>query len=412
MNDITIVGAGHAGLAASVCLQKFNIEHCVLERGQVGESWRSQRWNNFYMNTPNWTLNLPGKPYGGNDPDGFMAKSDFVKYLADYAHDQHIPIKENIEVTHAKFLDKHWHLRTNDGPSRTRALLVATSTYQHPHIPACSNLASTAILSLNAANYRTPDALPPGKILVVGSAQSGMQIVDDLLYAGRDVILSTGKTGRVPRRYRDRDLNYWYDKIGLMDRRAGDLQDPRQRWSGQPQISGWNGGHTVSLQKFHRNGVRLLGRYAGFDEGIMHFRQDLRENMDAADRHSKNFCRTIDNYIKAENLEFPPDTGDDPIHDPIKDLNVIPEPSQISPTDEGISTIIWATGFRFDYSWIEANAFDKYGYPNTIRGEASIPGLYFLGMNYLHTRKSGIVYGITDDAKYVAARIRDYLKTD
>ncbi len=144
----------------------------------------------------------------------------------------------------------------------------------------------------------------------------------------------------------------------------------------------------------------------------MHFRQDLRENMDAADRHSKNFCRTIDNYIKAENLEFPPDTGDDPIHDPIKDLNVIPEPNQISPTDEGISTIIWATGFRFDYSWIEANAFDKYGYPNTIRGEASIPGLYFLGMNYLHTRKSGIVYGITDDAKHVAARIRDYLKTD
>lgn len=411
MSDVIIIGAGHAGLAASVCLQKYNIDHCVLERGQVGESWRSQRWDNFCMNTPNWTLNLPGKPYEGNDPDGFMAKSGFVDYLTNYAYDQHIPIKSNVEVTHANFLDSHWHLRTSDGPSRTRAILVATSTYQHPHIPACSNLASAATFSLNTANYRKPDALPPGKILVVGSAQSGMQIVDDLLNAGRDVILSTGKTGRVPRRYRDRDLNYWYDKIGLMDRRASDLQDPRQRWSGQPQISGWNGGHTVSLQKFHRNGVRLLGRYAGCDGTVIHFSEDLRENMAFADGHSKKFCRNIDDYIDAENLDFPQDTGDDSIHAPIEDLTLIPEPNRISLKEEGISTIIWATGFRFDYSWIEANAFDKFGYPDTIRGEASIPGLYFLGMNYLHTRKSGIVYGITNDAKHVATKIRNYLNT-
>ena len=364
------------------------------------------------MNTPNWTLNLPAKPYEGSDPDGFMAKLDFIKYLTNYAKDQNIPIKPNVEVTHAKFSERHWHLRTSGGTTRARALIVATSTYQYPHIPACSHFASTALFSVNAANYRKPDALPPGKILVVGSAQSGVQIVDDLLNAGRDVILSTGTAGRVPRRYRGRDLNYWYDKTGLMDRKASDLQDPRQRWSGQPQISGWNGGHTISLQKFYRNGVRLLGRFAGYDGHIMYFKQDLRQNMAAADRHSKTFCRNIDDYIASKNLKFPADTGDDPIHNPIKDLSVISEPSRIIPTDEGISTIIWTTGFRFDYSWIEANSFDKFGYPNTNRGEASVPGLYFLGMNYLHTRKSGIVYGITDDAKHVAARICDYLKNN
>lgn len=411
MTDVIIVGAGHAGLAASACLQTHGIEHCVLERGQIGESWRNQRWDSFCMNTPNWTLNLPDKPYAGDDPDGFMTKDGFIDYLVGYADAQRLPVRANITVTHARYSEAQWHLQTSKEPIQSRVLLVATSTYQHPNIPESGNLASS-IVTISAADYRHPDTLPPGRVMVIGSAQSGMQIVDDLLDAGREVLLSTGKAGRVPRRYRGRDLNYWYDKLGLMDRRAGDLDDPRRRWSGQPQISGWDGGHTVSLQKFHRKGVRLLGRYTYCDETVFHFGQDLRENIAAADRHSAEFCRSIDHYIEAGDLTFPSDAGDDPMHDPIDDLTTIPEPDRIDVTNEGISAVIWATGFRFDYSWVKANAFDKFGYPKTDRGEASAPGLFFLGMNYLHTRKSGIVYGITGDANHVAARIRSYLKAD
>jgi putative flavoprotein involved in K+ transport len=409
MADVIIVGGGQAGLAASVCLATYGIDHLVLEKGEVGESWRRQRWDNFYMNTPNWTLNLPRQDYAGSDPDGFMNRDEFVGLLEGYAKRFAVPLRLGIEATRASPTRTGWTLETSNGPLTARALIIATSTYQAALPPAVSKNLSPNILSLNAADYRAPGVLPHGKTLVVGSAQSGMQIVEDLHVAGREVLLAVGEAGRVPRRYRGRDLNYWYDKTGLMDRKASDLSDPRRRFGGQPQIAAW---HTISLQGFHRNGIRLLGRVDGIDGTMLHLRQDLRENIAAADRHSEQFCRDVDTYIERHGHSFPADEGDDPNHVPLADLEQVLEPDTLSLANEGISSIIWATGFQFDFSWIEADVTDEVAYPVTDRGETTAAGLYFLGLNFLHTRKSGIVYGVGADAEHVATQLRAYLSSE
>ena len=275
MADVVIVGGGQAGLAASVCLSRLDIDNVVLEKGAIGEAWRSQRWDSLRMNTPNWTLNLPGQDYGGSDSDGFMSRPDFIELLERYGNRFGVPLCLGVEANRAARVGTGWRLETTVGPMTARAL-------------------------------------------VVGSAQSGMQIVEDLQNAGRDVLLSVGQAGRVPRRYRGQGLNYWYDRIELMDRRAADLDDPGLRFGGQPQIAA---GHTVSLQKLHREGVRLLGRVAGIAGPMLYLRQDLRENVAAADAHSDTFCRNVDAFIAANGLLVPADEGDDPIHTPLEDLS-------------------------------------------------------------------------------------------
>lgn len=409
MPDVIVIGAGQAGLAASVCLSRLGIDHVVLEKHETGASWRRQRWDSFCLNTPNWTLNLPGCDYTGAEPDGFMDRDDFVDLLVGYANDFKVPVRPGVEVHHAAPMDDGWRVETSSGGMRARAIIVATSTHQSPRIPLAAESLDRRILSLSAADYRAPDQLPDGKVLIVGAAQSGMQIVEDLQEAGREIFLATSSVGRIPRRYRGRDVIYWYDRTGLMDRQASDLEDPRQVFGGQPQYTGWRGGHTISLQKFYRDGVRLLGRVEEIDGATLGLAADLRQNIAAADRSSMQFCRNVDAFIERHGLSFPADGGDDPAHDPLEDLESVPEPESLNLADEGVTAVIWATGFGFDFSWINAETFDRFGYPVTRRGETSAGGLYFLGLNFLHTRRSGIVYGVGADAEYVAGRIRSYL---
>ncbi|MFT5447252.1 MAG: putative flavoprotein involved in K+ transport [Gammaproteobacteria bacterium] len=409
MPDVVIIGAGQAGLAASVCLSRLGFDHVVLEKHEIGASWRRQRWDSFCLNTPNWTLNLPGRDYAGGDPDGFMDRDGFVDLLEGYAKDFAVPAQQGVEVQRAATTENGWQLETSSGSMRARAIIVATSTHQTPSFPAAAKRLDKSILSISAANYRAPDQLPDGKILIVGAAQSGMQIVEDLQEAGREIILSTGSVGRIPRRYRGRDVIYWYDQMGLMDRKASELDDPRQIFGGQPQYTGWRGGHTISLQKFHRDGVHLLGRVENIDGDTLRLATDLRQNIATADRSSAQFCRNVDAFIERQGLSCPADSGDDAAHDPLDDLDALPEPETLSLTQEGISTVIWATGFGCDFSWIDSEVFDSLGYPVTHRGETAAPGLYFLGLNFLHTRRSGIVYGVGADADYVAQRLHSYL---
>lgn len=409
MPDVIIVGAGQAGLAASVCLSGLGIGHTVLEKYEVGANWRRQRWDSFCLNTPNWTLNLPGRDYAGSNPDGFMERADFVELLNRYSEDFDVPVQLGVEAHNAKPSDHGWTLETSEGPMAARAIVVATSTHQFPKIPAAASSLDQNILSLSAAEYRNSRQLPEGNVLVVGSAQSGMQIMEDLQTAGRKAYLSTGKVSRIPRRYRGRDIISWYEPLGLMDRKASDLDDPRQIFGGQPQYTGLHGGHTVSLQKFHREGVCLLGRVNGIEGSKLHLATDLRTNIAFADQSSERLCRNIDAHIERYGLTDPPDEGDDPAHDPLDALDSIPEPKVLDLNDAGVSTVIWATGFAFDFSWIDANIFNDYGYPVTCRGETTAPGLYFLGLNYLHTRRSGVVYGVGPDAKHVTSRIKSYL---
>lgn len=408
MPDVVVVGAGQAGLAASACLTRHDIDHVVLEKCEIGASWRNQRWDSFCLVTPNWTVRLPGQEYDGPEPDGFMSGSAFVAFLENYAARFDVPIESPVEATRAKPNDRGWSLETNTGTKQARALIVATSNYQTPLIPPFTAALDTRIKSLSAANYRSAAQLPPGRVLVVGSAQSGGQIVDDLLIAGREVVLSVCRAGRVPRRYRGRDAIKWQDLIGFLDRPATALDDPRNRFGGEPHMTGRNGGHTISLQDFHNKGVRLIGRTAGVDGATISLDPDLRKNITAADQFSSSFCADVDAYIVNKGLDAMPDEGE-PGHAPVASLVSYPEPDRLDLATEGITSVIWATGFRFDYTWIDADVFDRFGYPITRRGETGAPGLHFLGLNYLHSRKSGIIYGVGEDAAHVANRVRHRL---
>lgn len=408
MPDVVIVGAGQAGLAASACLSRHQIDHVILERHEIGASWRRQRWNSFCLVTPNWTVRLPGQSYDGSDPDGFMGGGEFVEFLERYATRFRLPVHLGVEVQSAAQRDGEWHLETTDGPYRARALIVATSTYQAPNLPLSGRTLEHDIQSLSAADYRAPEQLPPGRILVVGSAQSGGQIVEDLLAGGREVALSVSRAGRVPRVYRGRDTIDWQDRIGFLDRPAAALDDPRKRFGGEPHMTGRDGGHTVSLQHFRAKGVRLLGRVQGADGAVLRLNHDLRDNMAAADRFSANFTADVDDFIRREGLDAPP-AAPEPEHEPLSDYDRFEEPDRFDLKAEGVSAVVWATGFRFDYSWVGADIFDSYGYPITARGETAAAGLYFLGLNYLHSRKSGIIYGVGEDAAHVAGRIRSQL---
>ena len=260
MPDVVIVGAGQAGLAASACLSRHNIDNIVLEKFEIGASWRRQRWESFCLVTPNWTVRLPGEFYNGADPDGFMLGTEFVTYLENYAGRFTLPVQQKTNVQSAKLENSRWVVETSSGPVRAQALIVATSTYQTPSVPAFATRIDPRILSLSAASYRVPDRLPNGRVLVVGSAQSGAQIVEDLLTGGREVLLSVSRAGRVPRRYRGYDAIEWQDMMGFLDRPASALDDLRKRFGGEPHMTGRDGGHTVSLQHFHDQGVRLIGR--------------------------------------------------------------------------------------------------------------------------------------------------------
>lgn len=410
MPDVVIVGAGQAGLAASACLSQYDINHIVMEKYEIGASWRRQRWDSFCLVTPNWTVRLPGQVYDGPDPDGFMAGSKFVTFLESYAARRALPIQLRTEVQLATPKNDGWVLETSSGSVHTRALIVATSTYQTPLIPNFAHSIDSRILSLSAADYRSPGQLPPGKVLVVGSAQSGVQISEDLLASGREVFLSVSRAGRVPRRYRGRDVIEWQDLMGSLDRPVSALENSRERFGGEPHMTGREGGHTVSLQHLHARGVRLLGRVRATDESILILQSDLRKNLAGADQFAAEFSKDVDTYIAASNLIAPRDTPE-PEHNPVMSLSRFDEPGRLDLVAEEVSAIVWATGFRFDFSWIVADVFDEYGYPSTLRGKTTVPGLFFLGLNYLHSRKSGIIYGVGEDAAHVTKQVLSFLNS-
>lgn len=335
-----------------------------------------------------------------------MDGSEFVAVLERYADHFQVPLQRGTEVQEAVPTEGGWSLATSTGTINARAVIIATSTYQTPRLPPCAADVDPTILSLSAADYRAPNQLPAGRILVVGSAQSGGQIVEDLLRGGREVLLSVSRAGRVPRRYRGRDAIEWQDLLGFLDRPATALDDPRMRFGGEPHMTGRDGGHTVSLQHFKAQGVRLLGRIQSAEGSVLHLAPDLAVNMQSADRFSARFEADVDAYICRAGLDAPP-AAPEPEHVPLREG--VPAPDQIDLRSEGISTIIWATGFKFDFSWVKADVFDGFGYPVTARGETAARGLYFLGLNFLHSRKSGIIYGVGDDAAHVTGRIRAML---
>ncbi|MDE0059673.1 MAG: NAD(P)-binding domain-containing protein [Defluviicoccus sp.] len=408
--DIIVIGAGQAGLSTSYFLSDRGIDHAVLERGVLADSWSKRRWDGFSLVTPNWTIRLPGAEYDGPDPDGFMRRDEFVAYLEGWARRFGCPIRTGVDVA-ALGRGGNGRLRvaTSDGPLEARAVVVATGTMQTPRRPALAARVSPHIRQLDAESYRNPGDLEPGAVLVVGSGQTGGQIADELRLAGRRVMLSTGGAMRVPRRYRGRDCVAWLDALGFFDRTPDMLDSPAQRFRAEVQLSGRDGGRTVGLHRLRRDGVELLGRLTAADGGTMGFAADLRQNMESADAFSRGFQRNVDAFVERNGIDAPPPTAQELDGEPPEDDWSVSLRPSIDLAAETVTTVIWATGFSYDFSWIDFPVRDGMGYPVTDRGTTSVPGLYFIGLNWMVKRKSGLLYGVGDDARYVAAHVEDYL---
>ncbi|MFO1061133.1 MAG: NAD(P)-binding domain-containing protein [Dongiaceae bacterium] len=406
-HDVVVVGAGQAGLAASWFLTARGIEHVVLERGAVAEAWRSQRWDSFCLVTPNWTITLPGATYEGPDPGGFLDRDVFVAHLERWARSFAAPIRNGVDVRRIGGEPGDFRLETSAGPLRARAVVVATATFQGPRRPAQAHGLSPRLHQLDAAGYRNPRALPPGGVLVVGSGQSGCQIAEELCEAGRPVVLAVGKAGRLPRRYRGRDCIEWQRSMGWLDRTPDMLEDPAHRFRGDPHLSGRGGGRTLSLHRLRESGITLAGSLATAEGEALRFRDDLLANLERADAYAASFYRQVDEHIAAAGIEAPAPTAAELAGGP--SAAPMPGPAGLDLATSGIGTVIWATGFAYDFGWIDFPVRDAAGYPATRRGETEVPGLCFLGLNWLYKRKSGIIYGVGEDAAHVAGRIAAHL---
>jgi putative flavoprotein involved in K+ transport len=400
--DTIIIGGGQAGLALSYYLTQQGREHVVLEQDRVGESWRTQRWDSFGLVTPNWMLRLPGFPYRGDNPDGFLPRQEIVNYLEEYAVSFGAPVRTGVRVAAVEREAGGGFAVTTDGELLHAAnVVVATGTFRHPKVPDFSTTLPQDVLQLHSGEYRRPDALPPGAVLVVGSAQSGCQIGEELYQSGRQLYLCVGSAGRVPRRYRGRDVIWWLDRNGFFNQTTDSLPSPRARFAGNPHLTGKNGGHTINLHQFARDGVVLLGRLLDADGQKVRLAPDLKENLAKTERFEADLLNGIDRFVEQSGMDAsPPDRAAE-----LRDGYEQEEPTELDLKAAGVKTIVWAHGFGFDFSWVRLPVFDSYGYPVQSQGVTDHPGLYFLGLNWLHSRKSALFCGVGEDAAHVAAHI-------
>ena len=414
--DVIVIGAGQAGLVTSYFLKKLNLKHLILEKGSIGESWSSQRWDSFRLNTPN-TLNvLPDSNPVGKHPDGFCTRDELLKSYENFVHKFVLPVILGARVT---FVEKsknsdeflvHIQKDSTAQKFRSRCVVIASGVMHYPKIPQFSKNISNTVLQIHAGNYRNPSKIPEGAIVVVGGGRSGCQIVEDLLNAGRKVYLCTSKVGRIPRRYRGRDIDYWFDDSGFLDVTVDELEDKSVISENQPQISGVGRyGHTVSLQKLEKDGVTLLGGLKNIENDELILKDNLGENIRFADQKSNEIKKSIDEYILHARITPEKLEDDDPADLPWPEKDFPISPTSLNLTEAGVSTIIWSTGFKSDFSWIDLPVLDESGFPVHKRGVSSTPGIYFVGLPWLHKRKSELICGVTEDAEYISKKIIDRL---
>lgn len=405
--EVLVIGGGQAGLAASYCLGKQGIEHVVLERAQVGESWRSGRWDSFTLVTPNWTVRLPGYHYAGDDPDGFMLRDEVVGYLQSYAASFNPPLKTGVNVVSVEPLDdgRGYRVLTSDGMYQADNVIVATGVFQRPKLPPFSRDLPADIVQLHTSSYRNPGALPDGAVLVIGSGQSGCQIAEELNEAGRRVHLGVGTAGRVVRRYKGKDCFWWLIDIGFFNQTLDQAPSPQARYWGNPHLTGKVGGHSIYLRNFARDGMTLLGHVRGLADGKLLVAPDLNESLGKIDQFSTMLINAWDEVATKRGLDLPED-------EEVKQAELVtrppePEVTELDLKGAGISSIIWAGGYSFDFSWVHAPVFDTMGFPVQQQGVTGSDGLYFLGMHFLHTRKSGIFLGVGEDAQHITEHIAE-----
>ena len=399
--DTVIVGGGQAGLAISFYLMQEGRDHVVLERAPaVANAWRNQRWDSFTLVTPNFQVRMPGAEYNGEDPDGFMSLAEVVEYFDNYVERFRLPVHCGVEVFSVKKVGDGYVVRTSEKNYEAENVVIATGLYQSPKIPTFSVEIPPSILQLHSMGYKSPSTLPEGAVLVVGTGQSGAQIAQELYQSGKKVFLSIGSAGRVPRRYRGKDINDWFTRIGVFDTKVEELKSAADKFYPHPQISGKDGGQSLNLHQFARDGVILLGHVRNAHQGQLIVTPDLKETLAAVDQFEIDALKKIDDYISRAGLASPteciPRLLDGYKQEELTELNL---------QQAGISTVIWATGYAFDFSLVKLPVVDSDGYPIQKRGVTRYPGLYFLGLPWLYSRRSGILFGVGDDAAYLAAHI-------
>lgn len=398
--ETLVIGAGQAGIAASEHLSRNGIAHLVLEKDRVAEAWRSGRWDSLRANGPAWHDRFPNRAFETCHPDGFAGKEEVADYLVGYAQQINAPIRTGVEVQALKrpFGRSGFEVSTSDGPIVAQTVICATGAFQDPVIPALVP-DDPALMQMHSARYRNPDQLPPGAVLVVGSGSSGCQIAEELCQSGRKTFLSVGPHERPPRAYRGRDFCWWLGVLGLWDLAA---QSPGTEHV-TIAVSGAQGGLTVDFRRLAMEGIVLLGRTTGVSDGQLVIAEDLQANIAAGDASYLAMLDLADAHAEKFGLDLPPDPGarlrlTDPacLTAPIRTLDL---------EREGIGTVIWATGYARDYSWMQVDAFDERGAPIHHRGVSKEPGLYFLGLPWQSRRGSSFLWGVWHDAGYVADQI-------
>ena len=402
-----VVGAGHAGLAVSHCLAARGIDHVVIERGDVAHTWRTERWDSLRLLTPNWQTRLPGLAYDGEDPDGFMTMAEVVAFLQRYARLLDPPLETGTTVESLSRSGGGYEVVTDRGTWRCATVVVASGGCNLPNVPAVAATLPGTIEQVTLMDYRRPGTLPEGGVLVVGAAASGVQIAEEVHRSGRAVTLAVGEHVRMPRSYRGKDILWWMDRTGLHDERYDEIDDiVRARRLPSPQLVGTPERVTLDLNRLTGLGVRLVGPFVGFADGKAQFSGSLRNKCNLADLKQSRLLDTIDEWV-----------------DEIGFGNAIDPPRRFAPTQveddpplvldlarEGIATVIWATGYRPDHSWIQLPVFD---HKSRLRHDGGVvtevPGVYRIGLNVLRRRKSSFIHGTEDDALDLVAHLAAHI---
>jgi putative flavoprotein involved in K+ transport len=401
-----IIGGGHNGLAMSKRLSDRDIDHVVLERGDIATSWLTQRWDSFTLLTPNWQTRLPGLAYVGPDPDGFMTADEIAAFIETYATTVDAPLRTQTTVSSVSPSADGYEVSTNDGVWRSQSVVLASGACNLPSVPAFASSVPDSVVSISPLDYRRPDDLPDGGVLVIGAAATGIQLADEIHASGRPVTLSVGEHVRMPRTYRGRDVQHWMEAIGRLDERYDEVEEIlKARSVASPQLIGTRERRTLDLNRLTDVGVRLCGRLGGIRDGVALFSGGLRNHCTLADQKLGRLLDEFDEWITAHDLDeglAPPERF---------------EPTRIAPNtlltlDLGggeITSVVWATGFRPDLSWVELPVFDTAGRLRHDGGVVDAPGVYFLGGTFLRRRRSSFIHGAEADTADLADHLAGHL---
>ena len=403
---VVIVGAGHSGLAMSKQLSDAGIDHVVLERHQVANSWQTQRWDSFTLLTPSWQTSLPGCSYDGATPDGFMTGSEVVGFIRDYAALINAPVLPDTTVTAVRAVDDRYEVVTDQGSWSCRCVVLASGACNLSSVPGFAAELPDEVVGVNPLEYRCPDELPEGGVLVVGAAATGVQLAEEIHASGRPVLLSIGEHVRMPRTYRGRDIQHWMHAIGRLDERYDDVEEIlKARGVASPQLVGTPERRTLDLNSLTDAGVQLRGRLGGIRGGVALFSGGLRNHCALADQKLGRLLDDIDAWITEHGLE-----GEVEPVERSEPTRVAPElPLNLDFARGEIRAVVWATGFRPDFSWLELDVFDHAGRLRHDGGVVAAPGVYFLGGTFLRRRKSSFIHGAEDDTADLSAHLAAYL---